>query len=128
MKAKSMLLQIYGAREGYKLDQMPRELLDRKISLCRNYIDIFSRLAPGYRVWKGRLLEELLGPLTITVNKDLEDKQIDKIQYILRYKEIVKMIKEAAQCRQFEERDTKDEMIGQFYQSWMKPLQDGNRD
>jgi len=128
MKAKRMLLQIYGAREGYKLDQMSRELLDRKIDLCRNYIDIFTRLEPGYRVWKGRLLEELLGPLTITVNRDLEDEKINKMQYILRYKEIVKMVKEAAQCRQFEERDSNDEVIGQFYQSWMKPLQVGGRD
>jgi len=57
MKAKRILLQIYGSREGYKLSQLPRRLLDRKIQLCTNYISIFSRLEPGYRVWKGRLLE-----------------------------------------------------------------------
>jgi len=127
MKAKRILLQIYGAREGYKLDQMSRELLDRKIALCRNYISIFSRLEPGYRVWKGRVLEEMLGPLTITVNQDMEEQKIDKIKYILRYKEIVKMVKEAAQCRQFEEKDKTDPIIGQLYQSWMKPLQNEGR-
>lgn len=126
MQAKRILLQIYGAREGYKLNQMSRELLDRKIALCRNYISIFSKLEPGYRVWKGRLLEELLGPLTITVNKDLEEQKISKAQYIISYKEIVRMVKEAAQCRQFEERDMNDEMIGKFYQSCMKPLQIGS--
>ena len=47
-----------------------------------------------------------------------------RVQYLLRYKEIMRMVREAAQCRQFEERDQqKDEIIGQYYQTWMKPLQ-----
>ena len=49
MKTKRILLQIYGARDGYRLNQMSREQLDRKISLCRDYIEIFSKLEPGYR-------------------------------------------------------------------------------
>ena len=47
-----------------------------------------------------------------------------RVQYLLRYKEIMRMVREAAQCRQFEERDQqRDEIIGQYYQTWMKPLQ-----
>ena len=122
MKIKRILLQIYGARDGFRLDQMSRDQLNRKIELCRNYIEIFSKLEPGYRVWKGRVLEELLGPLSITVNKDFEEKKISRVEYILRYKEILKMVKEASQCRQFEEKDENQEMIAKFYQSCMKPL------
>ena len=70
MKTKRILLQIYGARDGYHLQQLSRKQLDRKIFLCRNYIEIFSVLEPGYRTWKGRLLEELLGPLTITLHQE----------------------------------------------------------
>ena len=70
MKTKRILLQIYGARDGYHLQQLSRKQLDRKIFLCRNYIEIFSVLEPGYRTWKGRLLEELLGPLTMTLHQD----------------------------------------------------------
>ena len=47
MKTKRILLQIYGAREGYRLDQLSRPQLDRKIELCRNYINVFSKLEPG---------------------------------------------------------------------------------
>ena len=122
MKTKRLLLQIYGARDGYRLNQMSREQLNRKIFLCRNYIEIFSKLEPGYRTWKGRLLEELLGPLTMIVGQDQE--KMNKMEYLLRYKEIIKMVKEAAQCRQFDERhDKNDEIIGNYYQTWMKPLQ-----
>ena len=49
---------------------------------------------------------------------------MNKMEYLLRYKEIIKMVKEAAQCRQFDERhDKNDEIIGNYYQTWMKPLQ-----
>ena len=40
-----------------------------------------------------RVLEELVGPLTVTVNQDLEDGSIGKLDYILRYKEIVTMVR-----------------------------------
>ena len=39
------------------------------------------------------MLEELVGPLTVTVNQDLEDGTIGKLDYILRYKEIVTMVR-----------------------------------
>ena len=124
MKTKRILLQIYGARDGYRLNQLTREQLDRKIFLCKNYIEIFSKLEPGFRTWKGRLLEELLGPLTMTMHQDQEGGKMAKVEYLMKYKEIMKMLREAAQCRQFDERNDKtDERIGQYYQTWMKPLQ-----
>ena len=124
MKTKRILLQIYGARDGWRLNQLTKEQLYRKIALCRNYIDIFSRLEPGFRVWKGRLLEELLGPLTMSLAQAQEEGKMTKMEYLLKYKEIMKMLREAAQCRQFEERNEQnDEIIGKYYQTWMKPLQ-----
>ena len=124
MKTKRILLQIYGAREGFKLNQLPRKLLDRKISLCRNYIEIFSVLEPGHRTWKGSVLEELLGPLTMILHQDQQEGKINKIQYLVKYKEIINMLKEASKCRQFDERDKEnDGIIGKFYQTMMTPLQ-----
>ena len=53
-----------------------------------------------------------------------EGGRMAKMEYLLKYKEIMKMLREAAQCRQFEERNEKnDEIIGKYYQTWMKPLQ-----
>ena len=75
-------------------------------------------------MWKGRLLEELLGPLTMSLAQAQEEGKMTKMEYLLKYKEIMKMLREAAQCRQFEERNEQnDEIIGKYYQTWMKPLQ-----
>ena len=49
MKMKRILIQLYGWREGYRVEQLDRKLLDRKIQLCNNYISIFNILEPGYR-------------------------------------------------------------------------------
>ena len=102
MNIKRVLLAMYGAREGYRLEQMPRPLIDRKIELCRNYVSIFSRLEPGFRQWRGEVLEELIGPLTISINQDMENNNLSKIQYMMKIKEVIGMVKEAAKCRQFE--------------------------
>ena len=102
MNIKRVLLAMYGAREGYRLEQMPRHLIDRKIELCRNYVSIFSRLEPGFRQWRGEVLEELIGPLTISINQDMENNNLSKIQYMMKIKEVIGMVKEAAKCRQFE--------------------------
>ena len=103
MSIKRVLLAIYGGREGYCLEQLPRHLIDRKIELCRNYISIFSRLEPGFRHWRGEVLEELVGPLTVSMNQDMENNNLTKTEYMMKIKEIVGMVKEAAKCRQFEE-------------------------
>ena len=82
MDIKRVLLAKYGAREGYRLEQLPRHLIDRKIELCRNYVSIFSRLEPGFRQWRGEVLEELIGPLTISINQDMENNNlIDRPHY-----------------------------------------------
>ena len=103
MSIKRVLLAMYGGREGYRLEQLPRHLIDRKIELCRNYISIFSRLEPGFRQWRGEVLEELVGPLTVSMNQDMENNNLTKMEYIMKIKEIVGIVKEAAKFRQFEE-------------------------
>jgi len=114
MNVKRVLISMYGAREGYLLQQLPRKLIERKIELCNNYLDIFSRLEPGYRQWKGEVLEELIGALTVSTNQDMENNNITKIHYIKRIKEIITLTKEAAKCRQFE--DPKKANVS-FYQA-----------
>ena len=108
MAIKRVLLSLYGARKGYRLEQLPQHLLVRKIELCRNYVSIFSRLEPGYRKWKGEVLEELVGALTVSTNEDMENNNISKIEYMMKIKEVIGMVKEAAKCRLFEQSKSGD--------------------
>jgi len=120
---KRLILQIYGSRDGYTLEKMTSQQLKRKIELCHNYIEVFSVLEPTFRVWKGRLLEELLGPTSVLLNKRMEAGEVGKVEYLLQYKNIIRMVKEAAKCRQFLERDaTADSLMGEFYSQWIRPL------
>jgi len=123
MKTKRIILQIYGSRTGSTLSELKMHELQRKIELCRNYIEVFSVLEPGYRVWKGRVLEEMLGPLSIIVQKRMESGEMGKLEYMLKYKEIITIIREASKCRQFLVRDNEtDSKMAEFYGKWVEPL------
>jgi len=101
MTIKRVLLSMYGAWEGYKLNQLPRNLIDRKIELCKNYVTIFSRLDPGFRDWLGEVLDELINPLTISINQDIKSSKISKMEYMMKIKEVIGCIKDATKCKQF---------------------------
>ena len=58
------------------------------------------------------------------LHQDQEAGNMSKLDYLMRYKEIMRMLREAAQCRQFDERNEKnDEVIGKYYKTFMNPLQ-----
>eukprot|EP00092_Neocalanus_flemingeri_P018319 GFUD01019828.1.p1 GENE.GFUD01019828.1~~GFUD01019828.1.p1 ORF type:complete len:515 (+),score=161.30 GFUD01019828.1:38-1582(+) len=120
MNIKRVLLTMYGAREGYRMEQLPRLLIDRKIELCRNYVAIFSRLEPGFRQWRGEVLEEMVGPLTVCINQDMENNNLSQIQYIKKIKEVIGLVKEAAKCRQFEETRKDDKGLYQALEKSFK--------
>lgn len=123
MKVKRILLQLYGSREGYRLENLSRSQLERKLELCRNYCKIFSILEPGYRIWRGRVLEEMLGPLTMVLKLKQDEGQLGKAELFTSYRELLTMMKDAAKCRQFQEREGGESRIAEFYQTWTRPIQ-----
>ncbi len=40
-------VHVLSCREGYRLENLSRAQLERKLELCRNYCQIFSILEPG---------------------------------------------------------------------------------
>ena len=95
---KHVLLSIY--RPGR---EEPRRVLDRKVELCRNYHRIFSILEPGIRPGKVEVLEELVGVLTMSINQDMENNNLAKMEYMMKIKEVVGLVREMARCRQMED-------------------------
>jgi hypothetical protein len=66
LDVKRLLIQLYGWRKGFGLGEMSIEQLERKLELCRNYIQVYSKVEPSpYTKWRGRLLEEMVGPMAM---------------------------------------------------------------
>lgn len=101
MKIKRTLIQLYGNKNKFELpDDLPK--IRRKIELCQNYLDVYSKVDEGYSAWRGKVLEELVSPMMLQSQYLLQSNLIDKAAYITNYKKCILMIKEASKCRQYE--------------------------
>lgn len=101
MNIKRALIYIYGNKEPFDASKDINNIA-RKLELCRNYLEVYSKVDVGYSSWRGKLLEEMVGPLMMLNKIKLKNGSIDQEGFLECYKETVRMIKEAAKCRQFE--------------------------
>lgn len=54
LSALHSLSQLYGKIEGYLINDLSEEQLDRKIEICRKLIRIFDKLEPGLSKQRGK--------------------------------------------------------------------------
>ena len=101
MNIKRSLIYIYGNKETFDPSKDMKKI-SRKLELCRNYLDVYSTVDVGYSSWKGKLLEEMVGPMILLSKMKLANGDIDQAGFLECYKESVRSIKEAAKCRQYE--------------------------
>ena len=84
LDVKRLLVQLYGWKEGFKLNEMSDEMLKRKIDLCENYVSVYSKVEPcAYTKWRGRILEEMVGPVAMLTKRRYEAKQVSFDGYFL---------------------------------------------
>ena len=102
MNVKRSLIYIYGNKEKLNDPVKDVEKIARKLELCQNYLDVYSKVDVGYTSWRGKLLEEMVNPLLLLNKIKLNNGTINQVEFLKCYKESVRMIKEAAKCRQFE--------------------------
>ena len=73
---KRLLVQLYGWKDGFKLNELTDDLLQRKIDLCENYLSVYSKVEPSlYTKWRGRILEEMIGPTVMLSKRKFEANQ-----------------------------------------------------
>ena len=69
---------------------------------CQDYLEVYSKVDEGYSAWRGKLLEEFVGPLMLQSKDLLQNNKIDMEKYVMTYTKCIRMIKEASKCRQYE--------------------------
>lgn len=52
---KHSLIQLYGRAPGYTFDDLPDILLERKIELCRQVLQVVDVVKPGINRFRGKL-------------------------------------------------------------------------
>ena len=93
---------LYGNSEGYQLHELTMKQLDRKIKLCQDYMSVMDVVEPGYSPWRGRMLEEVAKAKVERIRRQMEQGKYGKVEVMMEYKKVMKLLKESGKCRQFE--------------------------
>ena len=118
MKVKRLLILLYGNRETFDPEN-DIEVICRKLQLCQNYLETYSKVDQGYTSWRGKVLEEMVGPYMLHTKFLLDNGQIGDDTYAQNYKASIRMIVEASKCRQY------DPQSSRMFMAWcLKDIND----
>ncbi|XP_023029358.2 SET domain-containing protein SmydA-8 [Leptinotarsa decemlineata] len=92
---RSVLVQLYGKTEGYTLEDLPDLLLERKVELCQQLLEVLDIIEPGCSRIRGMTLYELHGPLMILARHQYQNDAINKDQFKKELKKAINTLEEA---------------------------------
>ncbi|XP_021942369.1 protein msta [Zootermopsis nevadensis] len=78
LEVKYALSQMYGNMQGFLLSELPDRLLERKINLCTELLEIADVLDPGSTRLRGVLLYDLQATMVVQAKRDLASDKITK--------------------------------------------------
>ncbi|CAH0563607.1 unnamed protein product [Brassicogethes aeneus] len=93
---KISLSQVYGKIQGYLINELTEDQLQRKIDICNELLSIFDIIEPGYTRIRGVTLYELHAPLMILLTKKFEKNLVSKQELKVKLREVVKCLLEAS--------------------------------
>ena len=71
MNVKLVVIQLLSTRD--MLDTVDK--INRSIELCDNYLDVYTKICPGYAKWRGHILE-LKSKATLALNDVLSKEEV----------------------------------------------------
>ena len=99
MEIKRIIIQILGNSPHHPFDELTIQQLNRKLSLCANYLDVYSKVdATLYGKWRGSVLEEMI-PAIIKLTKE---SNCEPREFKAVLSSVSKMLKHSMKCKQYE--------------------------
>lgn len=95
LSAKHSLCQLYGKVDGFLINELSVEQLQRKEECCRDLLEVIDVLEPGSSRLRGVILYELHAPLMLRITRELESRSIKPYDFKRGVKEVTWMLREA---------------------------------
>ncbi|XP_034250401.1 SET domain-containing protein SmydA-8 isoform X2 [Thrips palmi] len=114
--AKHSLSQVYGKVHGYLIHQLPDDLLERKLNICKDILRVFDILEPGVSRLRGITLYELHAPIMILTTRHFEARSISRKDLRLRLREVAACLEQAAHILSFEPECSSEGAMGRAAQ------------
>ncbi|CAG9767303.1 unnamed protein product [Ceutorhynchus assimilis] len=94
---RSALTQLYGKAEGYTLEDLPDIILERKIELCHQLMEVLDVIEPGLSRIRGITLYELHGPIMIHSRHNYQYGALDKDDFKAKMQQAVDTLGKAVE-------------------------------
>ncbi|KAF5291492.1 hypothetical protein FQR65_LT01804 [Abscondita terminalis] len=109
---KLSLSQLYGKVTGYIINDLSPEILKRKQDVCKEIMDVFDVLEPGFTRLRGVTLYELHAPIMMLTTKSYEEGKLTKTELRRRLKEVLEYLEEAALILGYEPESSSEHIMG----------------
>lgn len=109
---KISLSQLYGKIKGYLIHELSNEVLERKIDVCREVLEVLDIIEPGYTRIRGVTLYELHAPLMILLTRESAKQTLSKSEFKRRLKEVFKYLTEASIILNYEPKSSIEGNMG----------------
>lgn len=94
LQVKHALIQCYGQTKGLELKELPYDMLERKVNLCNDLLQVSNLLEPGLTRLRGEILHDLYTTIVEKTKRDISIKKKQTEAEKARFAEVKKMLKE----------------------------------
>lgn len=95
LSAKHSLCQLYGKVDGFLINEMSRDELKRKQTLCEELLEVIDILEPGTSRLRGVVLYELHAPMMMAINREMEAGSLKMSEYKRRLRGVATILSKA---------------------------------
>ncbi|XP_073992221.1 SET domain-containing protein SmydA-8-like [Rhodnius prolixus] len=106
------LMLLYGRAEGYSLDMLPDILLERKAEMCRNLLQTYDVIEPGYTRVRGVTLYELHVALLLYNRSQYEYRVLTLDKFKAEMKKVADILEESGKILSLEPEGSQEFTIG----------------
>ncbi|XP_058795738.1 LOW QUALITY PROTEIN: SET domain-containing protein SmydA-8-like [Phymastichus coffea] len=120
---KYSLCQLYGRVEQYLLEDLPDIVLEHKVDMCRQLLQVLDIVEPGMSRSRGIILYELHAPLLFIARSQWTASTIDNAALKSKMIEAMAILKQAADILSLEPKGTPEAEIAEGAKQAMAQLQ-----
>ncbi|KAJ8979859.1 hypothetical protein NQ317_016043 [Molorchus minor] len=119
---RSSLIQLYGKSDGYEIDDLPDILLERKVELCMQLLEVLDVIEPGRSRIRGIVLYELHGPLMALARHQYQTDTISKEEFKIQLQKAIDTMGKAVKILKQEPENLPEGQLGKSAESAYKQL------
>ncbi|XP_037049425.1 SET domain-containing protein SmydA-8-like [Bradysia coprophila] len=121
------LIEMYGRVEGYELQDLPDVMLEHKIDLCRQVLNVLNVIHPGKTRCRAMLMYELHAPLVLIARSAYAAGVLQGDALKSKLQEAVDLLEECTPILEWEDSTTVEYTIGRIARESLAQLKESMR-